>query len=432
MARRAAQGTAHIYYNIYMSHTRRAIFSVAVANGLLLFGYGLSLPFFTVYLISRQGLSAAMAGLIIALSAMSRSVSSAIAGELSDVFGRKNLMLWGLAAEIAAMLALALCMEYGLQTGWLLLCYFLTAFFGAVFRPVSNAWVSDNTTPRQRVKAFGIIRVGINLGWALGPAAGGFLVRWSYSYAFYFTALAYALVVLYLQRVLRDDSAAAKSRSRRPQFVSLLLSLKDMRLAKICLYVLLITAVNAQLVVGLSIHCNTYLHMPEYYIGWFFTINGLAVVFLQYHASVLITRMRLTTAMLIGCVLYALGYGSVGFFASFIPIAFGVLLAAVGELIVNPVEQTLTSNIASPQTRGRYLGMIMVFYNMGSSLGFFAAGWLGQYVAPVYLPGPWLIIGAVAVLAGLGFFALRENLTDEEDGKFTAPVPIKKDTVTLH
>ena len=86
-----------------MSHTRRAIFSVAVANGLLLFGYGLSLPFFTVYLISRQGLSAAMAGLIIALSAMSRSVSSAIAGELSDVFGRKNLMLWGLAAEIAGV-----------------------------------------------------------------------------------------------------------------------------------------------------------------------------------------------------------------------------------------------------------------------------------------------------------------------------------------
>lgn len=415
-----------------MNNTRRAMISVAVANGLLLFGYGLSLPFFTVYLISRQGLSASMAGLIIALSALSRSISSAIAGELSDVFGRKKLMLWGLAVEIAAMLALALCIEYGLQTGWLLLCYFLTAFFGAVFRPVSNAWVTDNTTPKQRVEAFGIIRIGLNIGWAFGPAVGGFLVRFSYSYAFLFTALSYCLTVLYLQHVLNDDYTPAKTRSRRPQFVSLVLSLKDNRLAKICLYVLLITAVNSQLVVGLSIHCNTYLHMPESYIGWFFTVNGLAVVFLQYHASLLITRMRLTTAMLIGCVLYALGYGSVGFFGSFMPIAFGVLLAAMGELIVNPVEQTLTSNIASSQTRGRYLGMIMVFYNMGSSLGFFAAGWLGQYVAPVYLPGPWLIIGGVALAAGAGFFALRKNLTDEEDGKFTAPVPIKKDTVTLH
>ncbi len=417
---------------MYMNTIRRAMISVAVANGLLLFGYGLSLPFFTVYLISQKGLSAAMAGLVIALSAFSRSFASALAGELSDAFGRKKIMLWGLALEVGAMLALGLCIECNVQTGWLLLCYFLTTFLGAVFRPVSNAWVTDNTSAKQRVEAFGIIRVGVNLGWALGPAAGGFLVRFSYSYAFYFTALAYALTIFYLNHILKEDAAALRTGRRRPQFVSLLLSLKDKRLAKMCFYVLLITAVNSQLVVGLSVHCNTYLHMPEYYIGWFFTINGLAVVFLQYHASRLMTRMRLTSAMLLGCILYALGYGSVGFLGSFAPIAFGVLLAALGELIVAPGEQTLVSNIASAQTRGRYLGMLMVFYNMGSSLGFFAAGWLGQYVAPVYLPGPWLIVGAVALLAGWGFYRLRWDLTDEEDGKFITPVPIKKDTVTLH
>lgn len=415
-----------------MNNTRRQMILVAVANGLLLFGYGLSLPFFTVYLISQKGLAASMAGLIIALSALSRSFSSALAGELADAFGRKTVMLWGLALEVAAMLGLALCIEYKTQTGWLLLFYFFTAFLGAAFRPASNAWVSDNTTPKQRVEAFGIIRIGLNLGWALGPAAGGFLVRYSYSYAFYFTALAYALTILYLCRVLQDPYVPAPGRGRRPHFVSLLTSLKDSRLAKICFYVFLITAVNSQLVVGLSIHCNTYLHMPEYYIGWFFTVNGLAVVFLQYPASRLMERIRLSTAMLIGCILYAVGFGSVGFFASFIPIAFGVFLAALGELIVNPGEQTLTSNIASPQTRGRYLGMIMVFYNLGSSAGFFAAGWLGQYVAPLYLPGPWLIVGGVALLAGWGFYALRHNLTDEQDGKFNVPVPIKKDTVTLH
>ena len=405
--------------------------SLAVANGLLLFGYGLSLPFFTVYLISRQGLSAAMAGLVIALSAFSRSFASALAGELSDALGRKCIMLWGLALEVAVMCVMAACIEYKAPIGWVLLFYFLTTFLGATFRPVSNAWITDNTTPKQRVEAFGIIRVGVNLGWALGPAAGGFLVRWSYSYAFYLTALAFALGVLYLQRIIPDDTASARAARRRPQFISLLFCLKDKRLAKICAYVLLITAVNSQLVVGLSVHCNTYLHMPENYIGWFFTINGLAVVFLQYHATRLMARMRLTSAMLLGCVLYAVGYGSVGFFGSFAPIAFGVLLAALGELIVAPGEQTLVSNMASAQTRGRYLGMLMVFYNMGSSLGFFAAGWLGEYVAPLYLPGPWLAVGAAALLAGWGFYALRRDLTDEEDGLFPAPAPVKKDTAPL-
>lgn len=416
-----------------MKDSRRVLIFLSVANGLLLFGYGLSLPFFTVYLIGQKGLSASIAGLVIALSALSRSVSSALAGEMSDVFGRKVMMQWGLALEVAAMLALALCIELRVQTGWLLLAYFLTTFFGAVFRPASNAWITDHTTPKQRVEAFGIIRIGINLGWALGPAAGGFLVRYSYSRAFLFTALAYALTVLFLQRILpREKASRPEGCSRRPHFVSLLMSLQDTRLAKICLYVLLITAVNAQLVVGLSIHCNTYLGMPEYYIGWFFTINGLATVLLQYPAGRWMSRHRLSSVMFVGCALYALGFGSVGFFASFLPIACGVFLSALGELIVNPGEQTLASNIASAQTRGRYLGMVMVFYNLGSSAGFFAAGWLGQYVAPVYLPGPWLLVGAVALLAGWGFRALRRDLTDEQDGKYNVPVPNKKDTVTLH
>lgn len=416
-----------------MRPARRAMISLSLANGLLLFGYGLSLPFFTVYLIGQQGLSASMAGLVIGLSALSRSVASAIAGELSDLWGRKSLMQWGLLLEVVAMLAMGLCMEYQAQTGWLLLSYFFTTFFGAIFRPVSNAWITDHTRPKQRVEAFGIIRIGLNTGWALGPAVGGFLVRYSYSYAFYLTALAYTLTVLVLQYIIpQDRSRRTEGHSKRPHFSAMLACLRDSRLAKICFYVFLITLVNAQLVVGLSIHCHTYLGMPEYYIGWFFTINGLATILLQYPAGKYISRLRLSTGMLIGCALYAVGFGSVGFFASFIPIACGVFLSSVGELIVSPGEQTLASNIASSQLRGRYLGMIMVFYNMGSSAGFFTAGWLGEYIAPHYLPGPWLIVGAVALLAGIGFWGLKKDLTDEQDGKFNVPVPVKKDTVTLH
>lgn len=409
--------------------TYRGMVLVSVANGLLLFGYGLSLPFFTIYLIHQRHLSPAIAGLIVGLAGLSRCVSSAISGELADAFGRKSVMMWGLFSQILAMFALGLCIEFQADVAWMLTCYFLTTFLGAFFRPAANAWVTDHTTPKQRVEAFGIIRIGLNIGWALGPAVGGFLVRYSYSIAFYFTAILYATTILYLGRLITDRKR--RKTSRKANFVSTLLCVRDSRLAKICLYVVLITAVNSQLVVGLSIHCKQYLQMPEYFIGWFFTINGLVVVFLQATASRVMSRMRLTTAMWWGCLLYAIGFGSVGFFRSFPLIALGVFLAGIGELIVAPGEQTLVSNIASRETRGRYLGMLMVFYNLGSSVGFFTAGILGDYIAPHYLPGPWLIVGGIALLAGGGFWALRKELTPEEDGKQTAPVPIKKDTITL-
>ena len=412
--------------------TRKGMWLVAFANGILLFGYGLSLPFFTIYLISRRHLPPAMAGLVVALAGLSRCVSSALSGELADSFGRKNVMMWGLFSQIVAMFALGLCVAFNVQAGWVLTCYFFTTFLGAFFRPAANAWVTDHTTLKERVEAFGMIRIGLNIGWALGPAVGGFLVRYSFSLAFYLTALLYATTILYLGRMIKDRTSKSKRRVRKPSFVAMLGALADTRLARICLYVVMITAVNSQLVVGLSIHCKQYLQMPEYFIGWFFTINGLVVVFLQYGASKVMAKMRLSTAMFWGCALYAIGFGSVGFFSTFGWIALGVFLAGVGELIVSPGEQTLVSNIASRETRGRYLGLLMVFYNMGSALEFFIAGLLGDYVAPHYLPGPWLIVGAVALLAGVGFWRMRYVLSAEEDGKQTAPIPIKKDTITLN
>ncbi|MBO7191416.1 MAG: MFS transporter [Elusimicrobiaceae bacterium] len=412
--------------------TRKGMWLVAFANGILLFGYGLSLPFFTIYLISRRHLPPAMAGLVVALAGLSRCVSSALSGELADSFGRKNVMMWGLFSQIVAMFALGLCVAFNVQAGWVLTCYFFTTFLGAFFRPAANAWVTDHTTLKERVEAFGMIRIGLNIGWALGPAVGGFLVRYSFSLAFYLTALLYATTILYLGRMIKDRTSKSKRRVRKPSFVAMLGALADTRLARICLYVVMITAVNSQLVVGLSIHCKQYLQMPEYFIGWFFTINGLVVVFLQYGASKVMAKMRLSTAMFWGCALYAIGFGSVGFFSTFGWIALGVFLAGIGELIVSPGEQTLVSNIASRETRGRYLGLLMVFYNMGSALGFFVAGLLGDYVAPHYLPGPWLIVGAVALLAGVGFWRMRYVLSAEEDGKQTAPIPIKKDTITLN
>ena len=169
--------------------TRKGMWLVSVANGLLLFGYGLSLPFFTIYLISRCHLPAAIAGLVVAMAGLSRCVSSALSGELADSFGRKTVMMWGLFSQIIAMFSLGLCIELQAQVGWVLTCYFFTTFLGAFFRPAANAWVTDHTTPKQRVEAFGMIRIGLNIGWALGPAVGGFLVRYSYSLAFYLTAL---------------------------------------------------------------------------------------------------------------------------------------------------------------------------------------------------------------------------------------------------
>ena len=57
------------------------------------------------------------------------------------------------------------------------------------FEPAAYALVADIARPDQRVPAFGLQRMGINLGWAVGPAAGGLLaVVMPYGAVFFFAA----------------------------------------------------------------------------------------------------------------------------------------------------------------------------------------------------------------------------------------------------
>src|SRR5690606_30989889 len=43
------------------------------------------------------------------------------------------------------------------------------------FEPVASAMVADLARPHQRIAAFGLQRMGVNLGWVVGPAAAGLL-----------------------------------------------------------------------------------------------------------------------------------------------------------------------------------------------------------------------------------------------------------------
>jgi MFS family permease len=43
------------------------------------------------------------------------------------------------------------------------------------FEPVAYALCADLARPDQRTAAFGLQRMGTNLGWAMGPALGGLL-----------------------------------------------------------------------------------------------------------------------------------------------------------------------------------------------------------------------------------------------------------------
>ena len=170
-----------------------------------------------------------------------------------------------------------------------------------------------------------------------------------------------------------------------------------------------------------------HLCFAENKVGWFFSLQGLTVVLFQYHAAQLVSKIRLTSALAIGCALYALGYGSIGFMVSFWAIAIGVMLSSLGEMCVLPAGHSLTSNIAPDNKRGRFLGLYVLANQGGVAAGIFMAGVLMQNLSPLYAPGPWLIVALLATIAGVSFYGLRRRISPLQDGlKPKQSVPIVK------
>lgn len=408
-----------------MKEETKSIIIIAVANGLISFGYGLSVPFLTLYLTTQKQVPPGIIGLMLALAMLTTAAASALSGEICDAFGRKKVMVVSLILRALSMLGIAAFIYFDAHYLWTICAHFAGSFLGAFFRPASNAWIADNTTPTQRIKAFGYMRIGLNLGWTLGPAVGGFLAKSSYSLGFASTGVTFFITTLYIRRHIKET--LAKTIARKTNFIDMVLTLKDTKLAKLCTYNFLISIVGAQLVVGLSLHCINVMHLGENFVGMLFSAQGFTVVLLQYYISKLSSKISITTALAVGCFLYAIGYGSVGFAWSIGALMAGVIISALGEMFVLPAGHSLASNIAPNNQRGRYLGLYILSNQAGVATGMFMAGVLMENISPIYAPGPWLVVAAIGATAGVLFYSLKRSLTREQNGlKPKTSVPLIK------
>lgn len=409
-----------------MTEKQKGIIAIAAANGLISLGYSFSIPFLTIYLTTQKNVAPSLIGLMLAAAMLITAAGSALSGEVSDNLGRKKVMVFSLFLRASSMLAIAASIFFDAHYLLTMVFHFAGSFLGAFFRPASQAWIADNTTAKQRVQAFGYMRIGINLGWTFGPALGGFITKISYSLGFLMTALVFFITVSYVAFYIKE--CLNKNQRRKSQFIKMFAELKHPNLSRLCFYNFLISIVSAQLVVGLSLQAVKVLGLAENSVGLLFSIQGMSVVLLQYQASKCIEKTRLTTALALGCFLYTLGYGSVGFAIGFLTLATGMILAALGEMLVMPSGQTLVSNIAPDNKRGRFQGLYVLSNQAGVSAGIFLAGIMMDKLSPVYSPLPWLVIGSIAATAGICFFSLKKYLTPQQDGlkEITAASPDKK------
>jgi DHA1 family tetracycline resistance protein-like MFS transporter len=190
-----------------------------------LLGFSFILPLLPYYA-NEFGATPAIVGLLVASYAAAQFIGAPILGRLSDVHGRRPILLLSVAGTFIGFLLLALAPVIGkgiaaalgavalanlIVLGLLFASRLLDGFTGGNLT-IAQAYIADVTDEKNRAKSFGLIGAAFGLGFIIGPALGGVLSNWGYEVPAY-AAAALSLVNLCLIYFLLPESWTPEKRA---------------------------------------------------------------------------------------------------------------------------------------------------------------------------------------------------------------------------
>lgn len=352
-------------------------------------GFSIVLPSI-MFVAEDFGGGEAMAGWIVASYAIGQLIATPIWGRLSDRYGRKLVLALCAASTMIAFLGLA----FAYDAFTLFVSRLVGGLAGGLFS-VSQAWVADTTTPRNRAKGMGIMGAGISLGFILGPFVGGMLGGETADTASLLqpgllgAALAGLLLVVILL-FMRESLPPEKRVASQPLGAELRqwgeVSARPAVKRLLVLGLLWMTAAG-MFEVMMPLWVGETLNWGPRHVGVQFLFLGLWVALVQgLIAGRLSIRFGEVPVIGAGIVLYAVGMlllaflGTIqgprigsGVVADFIGqpwLVLGLGLLASGSALLVPNISSLVSKYASVTERGTVLGL------------FQSSNWLGRTISP--------------------------------------------------
>ncbi len=157
-----------------MDSKKRLVF-MGIWGATFMVQFGETIPqSFQPLFLAELGISTALIGLVYNIRNIEQSFLRLIAGSLSDVFGRKRLILIGLVLTSSVPFIYAISWDMWLP----LVAMFVSGLGLSLFFPPSEAYASG-LFPREKVgEAMGQYHMSWAISAVIGPSVGGFLALW--------------------------------------------------------------------------------------------------------------------------------------------------------------------------------------------------------------------------------------------------------------
>jgi len=370
-------------------------------------GGTLLFPFFSLYITQKFQVGMTEAGLILGLFSIFGLVGQMIGGALTDKFGRRKLILFGLVFSALSTLTLGLVNNYATLIPLAMLIGILSDISG----PAHQAMMADILPEEKRQEGFGLMRVIANLSWIIGPTIGGFIAGRSYLALFIIDA-AISCVVAVLFYFLISETKPEPHPGQKPAsvfetFKGYAEVFKDRAYIAFVLVMISMGLVYGQMYSSLSVYLRDVHQVDPQGYGFLMSTSAITVILFQFWVSRRIKHSAPFLIMAFGAVFYVIGFGMFGFVAAFWLFMAAIVIITIGEMLVSPTMQTLTANFAPEAMRGRYMAVFGFAWMLPSAIGPGAAGLILDNFNPNLL---WYIGAGLCTVSVLGFLLLHLRL----------------------
>lgn len=373
------------------------------------------LPFMALFFAEHKG--AIWAGTFLGINVFIGFIGNLIGGYLSDRKRRKGVLV--LTSAISAIMFGLMTISLIPEQKWISLfavSYMVFMASSSIGRPAMQALIIDSTTPDNRKSIYALDYWLINLSMAIGASLGGLFYGQHQFTLFSVLTFVSACIPMVYARWLLDGSVKQLKKKHSNVFVDLAanytVALQDKPFV--------LAVIGGMCIYAAEFSLNSYIgvRLAEEFrplaIGQFELTgvrmlsvlniqNMLLVVLLTFSVTKLADRFDKRKMLLLGLVLYSIGYTVITSANVWYALLLFNLVATFGELIYSPIANAEKANMMPADKRGSYSAFAGVSFN-GADLIARTTIIIGAFLVPsmmsVYI-GVILMVGTIMLYGGL-------------------------------
>jgi len=372
----------------------KQIMPLSFIVALRFFGLFIVLPVLSVYALQMSGATPFLAGIAVGGYALTQALFQVPFGIMSDKFGRKPVLFFGLIIFIVGSVIAGLADNIYM----LLIGRFLQGA-GAIGSVVS-AMIADVVKEEERAHAMAIMGGTIALSFAaamiIAPVMGG---NWGYHTLFWLTAILSVMAIgVLFTSVPKPPHIVHSYSEKESKFTEVF---KDKALVRMYITFLFHSSIMtmAFFIIPLTMtnsvedggfgwaHSELWkVYFPAMIFG--FIAMAPAAIYGEKHG-------KGKEIFMISVAVIFLGFIAMGFATSAWVFTVGVVLFFIGFNMFEPLLQSFVAKFAKVHQKGAALGVANTFAYTGIFFGGLLAGWLMQHYDRAILS---MIVGGISIL----------------------------------